>query len=627
VRVLRAHLVAALQGIPALSTTHRVNDRAAGPAGQLARLRRRARALVRMRRLYLLRARLFIAPTEPQRLFVLTVVIGAACGLAAVAFHLLIRLLESQLIERALAAPGKTWIAWTVLTPTLGGLVCGVLLQYAFPQARGSGIPEVKVSYAQRGRALRLRDSAAKFGLAALQIGSGGSLGREGPTVHICAGIASLFGRLAQVSHVSVRRLLPVGAAAGVAAAFNAPIAAVTFTIEEIVGDLDKTVLSGVIVAAAIAAVIERSVLGAHPVFALPHEYGLEHASSLLVYALLGIAAALVAVVFNGGLLRLRQAFRELRLVPAWAKPGIGGAVTGLLAVAAMLWLGARGVTGGGYGTLEGALRGELAPRALLLLGAMKLVATLFGYSSGGAGGLFAPSLFIGGMLGGAFGALDAGLLGHADSVPGSFALVGMGAVFAGSIRAPITSVLILIEMTGDYGLILPLMIANMIAYGLAHRLQPTPIYDALLEQDGVHLRATRGLGVLEQVALEQVLAGKSAWVRFAESTRASELVSARTTQEVYPVLEETSGRLLGLITDEELDLLADERELQPWLSAGDLMRPAVAVRLRDDLRTALETMLAHDLRRLPVTDQEDRFVGLIDESVIARAYLRGHTA
>ncbi len=594
--------------------------------GLSAGLRQRLRTLSRMRRLNWLRARLRFAPSEAQRLFVLTALIGVCCGLAAVAFHLLIRLLEMDLIERALAAPGPAQIAWTILTPTLGGLACGVLLQYVAPRARGSGIPEVKATFAQRGRELSLRDALGKFGIGALQIGSGASLGREGPTVHICASIASRLGRWAGLAPRSIRRLLPVGAAAGIAAAFNAPLAAVTFTIEEIVGDLDKTVLSGVIVAAAIAAVIERSVLGEHPVFEITRAYGLQHASSLLVYALLGIAAGLAAVVFTDSLLALRKRFGRARFLPGWSKPAVGGLVAGTLAVVALRAFSSHGVTGGGYATLEEALNGQLLTRAMLALCAMKIVATVFCYSSGGAGGIFAPALFIGGMLGGSFGALDTLLLGHADTMIGGFTLVGMGAFFAGSIRAPITSVLIIAEMTGDYALVLPLMIANSIAYGLAHRLRPAPIYEALLEQDGIRLRATTGMHVLENVQLEQAIGPDSSIVSFDETTPAHALARARTKQEVYPVVERATGRLVGLITDEELDLLAAERGLEHFLNASDVMRPPIAVRRRDDLRTALETMLAHGLRRLPVVDDEQRVTGFVDEATLAHAYLRGNT-
>ncbi|MBA3948056.1 MAG: chloride channel protein, partial [Herpetosiphonaceae bacterium] len=233
--------------------------------------------------------------TERQRVFALTVVIGAFCGLAAVAFHLAISLAEQLLINRAMAATAPSWLFWTIATPTLGALLSGILLAYVVPDARGSGIPQVKVAYVIKGGELPFRQVIGKFVIGVLQIGSGASLGREGPTVQICAGIASLLGRSAALPRRSLRRLLPVGAAAGIAAAFNAPIAAVTFTIEEVVGDLDQTVLSGVIVAAALAAAIERSVLGTHPVFEIPQGYGLHDASSLLLYGVLGLIAVPVS--------------------------------------------------------------------------------------------------------------------------------------------------------------------------------------------------------------------------------------------------------------------------------------------------------------------------------------------
>jgi len=282
---------------------------------------RRLRARLRLgrpkwRRANMAALRLFlrVLPSERQRVFALTLVIGVLCGLVAVAFHLAIRYTEGQLIGRAMAAPGHSWIWWTILTPLLGGLLSGVLLQYVFPEARGSGIPQVKVAYAVKGGKLSfIHSTVGKFLVGTLQIGSGASLGREGPTVQICAGIASLLGRVAALSKDNLRRLLPVGVAAGIAAAFNAPIAAVTFTVEEVVGDLDQTVLSGVIIAAALAAAIERGVLGEHPVFDVPSGYGLQHTSSLLFYALLGVVGAIVSLAFTESLLKLRGWFQHLK--------------------------------------------------------------------------------------------------------------------------------------------------------------------------------------------------------------------------------------------------------------------------------------------------------------------------
>lgn len=425
---------------------------------------------------------------ESRHLFGLTLVIGAICGLLAVAFHLAIRGAERLMIDRALVAPDPAWKILTVLTPTLGGIVAGVVLTYAVPGARGSGIPQVKEAFATHGGRIRMRDAVGKFFVGAFQIGSGASLGREGPTVHICAGAASAVARFTAQPPANVRRLMPVGVAAGIAAAFNAPVAAVTFTIEEIVGTLDQSVLSGVVVAAAVAAVIERGILGTHPVIELTQHYGLDHVSSLPLYAALGVVAAGVSVLFTDGLLLTRQAFRSARRIPTFLHPAAGGLVTGLLAVAVLEGLGTTGVTGGGYATLGRALDGQLGARVLVALCGVKLVATVASYSSGGAGGIFAPSLFIGAMLGGAVGHLDVWALGHEQRQLGAFALVGMGAVFAGVIRAPITSVLIIFEMTGGYGLVLPLMLANTTSYVLARQLRPVPIYEALLAQDGVRL-------------------------------------------------------------------------------------------------------------------------------------------
>ena len=577
-------------------------------------------------RAFALRAELRIAPTEPQRIFILTLVIGGVCGLVAVGYHEAIRATSKQLIERALAAPGWEWIPWTIATPALGGAICGILLQYVFPGARGSGIPQVKVAYASRSGKVPLRDAVGKFLVGTLQLGSGGSLGLEGPTVQICAGIASTLARVVRFSPQNRRRLIPVGAAAGIAAAFNAPIAAVTFTIEEVVGQLDQTVLSGVIIAAACAAVIERSVLGENPVFTVRQHYGLSDPRSLALYAGLGVAAAIASVAFTDGLLKVRAAFARTKRVPLWAQPAVGGAVTGALAAFAIGVLHTRGVTGGGYDVLERALSGSLAVRVMLVMCVVKLIATVFSYSSGGAGGIFAPSLFIGAMLGGAFGSLDKTLFRHDDI--GAFALVGMGAVFSATIRAPMTSVLIIVEMTSGYSLILPLMIANMSAYVIARKWRPEPIYEALLAQDGVHLHNRAILSTLEVLRLDQLLARANQFACLTPSSHPSEMVkqmSAHHDQKVFPIVIDDAGarKLIGLVSSDEISLLQNEPELELIVTASDIMRAPVSVRAHDDMRTVFELMRAEGLRELPVVDDNDCVIGLVDEADVAQVYLK----
>jgi CIC family chloride channel protein len=429
-------------------------------------------------------------PNERQRLLAITIVAGGICGLVACAFHLSSTWLYGLMIDRATSAPGHAWIWWTILTPAVGGLVAGLGLTYWVPAAAGSGIPQVKTAYTFRAGAITMKETIGKFVLCAFQLGSGASLGVEGPTVQICAGVSSFLARMARLSPTNQKRMTSVGMAAGIAAAFNAPIAAVTFTLEELIGSLDQTMLSGVIVAAALAAVVEHYILNSHPIFFVPRlqTYTLTKDSSLVWYALLGLLAAFVSVAFTDSLLWLRKWFRGLSHIPKWVEPAIGGAATGSFAVVAIMFFHLTGIAGNPYPTLTLALLGGLPVTAMAALCLLKLAATVTSYSSGGSGGIFAPALFMGGMLGGAVGYLDVTVFHHpADSI-GAFAVVGMGAVFAGIVRAPMTSILIIFEMTDGYGLVLPLMIANMSAFALARHWRHTPVYEALLLQDGIDL-------------------------------------------------------------------------------------------------------------------------------------------
>ena len=409
-------------------------------------------------------------PNERQRLLVFTIVAGALCGLAAVAFHISVTRLYGLLIDRAAAAPGLASTVWTILTPALGGMIVGLGLSYWIPAAAGSGIPQVKTAYTLRYGAISLKEAVGKFVLCAIQLGSGASLGVEGPTVQICAGVSSWLARVARLSPINSKRMTSVGMAAGIAAAFNAPIAAITFTLEELIGALDQTMLSGVIVAAAIAAVVEHTILGANPIFHVPRlqTYTLTNASSLLW---------------------LRAWFRRFNTVPRWLHPALGGAATGFLALVGIKMFHVNGIAGDPYKTLTQSLLGNLPVATMSALCIVKLAATVMSYSSGGSGGIFAPSLFLGGMLGGAVGYLDVTVFHHSADSVGAFAVVGMGAVFAGIVRAPMTSILIIFEMTGGYGLVLPMMIANISAFVLARYWRRTAIYDALLLQDGIDLR------------------------------------------------------------------------------------------------------------------------------------------
>ncbi|MFO0683385.1 MAG: chloride channel protein [Sandaracinus sp.] len=586
----------------------------------------RARAVFDRVRARAVAASLRLAPSEPQRIFALTILLGVACGLVAVAFHEAIRGAQALLIDRALVGGPSTAIVVLLVVPAAGGLCAGAFLHWVMPTAAGSGIPQVKTAYALDTSGARLRDAVGKFVVCVLQLGSGASLGREGPTVQICAGLATSLSRWLALSPANLRRLIPVGAAAGVAAAFNAPIAAVTFTIEEIVGTLDQTVLSGVVVAAALAAVVEHSILGENPVLHAPVGAGLHHASSLPFYALLGACAAFASIAFTDLLLSVRTWARKPGPVPMWARPGVGGLVTGLLAIVAVLLVDEQGIAGGGYATLTDALSGRLALHVLALLAVLKLLATVSSYASGGAGGIFAPTLFVGAMLGGLVGGLDVAVLGHVPQEEmTSFALVGMGAVFAGVIRAPITSVLIVFEMTGGYGLVLPLMIANSVAYVVARRLRPTPIYEALLAQDGIVLPH----GTVMRASLQSIpvrAAMTTALETMAASLRVSEAASiaARHGHATYPVLDE--GRFIGLMSEARIQrTLAEGKGDVP---IGTVARRKEYCTPEEPLLRAVTRMTRLGVRQLPVLDaQTHALVGLLAASDVLRAQVRAEAS
>jgi len=489
---------------------------------------------------------------ENQKIYILTLLIGGLCGLAAVSFHLLLDFFQSHVIYAA-AATAHWWrIPALIIIPVVGGLIAGAGLYFLAPEARGSGIPQVKASFYLDGGRIPSRVIPGKMFLAAINIGAGASLGREGPTVQICAAIASVLGRMFAISRRRLQSLVPIGAAAGLAAAFNTPIAAVTFTLEEIIGDAASRPLGSIVIAAVIASVVERAILGEHPVFSVP-TYKLHDPYELIFYAVLGLIAGLAAVAFNESLLRLRAFFRKQRMTPQWATPGVGGLILGVAGLGALLLTGSASVFGVGYGQLAAQLQTSLPLKMLIILGAFKLAATVVSYSSGSSGGIFGPSLYIGGMVGGAVGLLTQFALGGRHIQPEAFALVGMGAVFAGVVRAPVTSIIMIFEMTNNYSIILPLMIANITSYVVAIELSPKPIYDALLTQDGIRLpqeeqQALRQIPVSDAMTKEVVTVDDGISVN--EAFRYVQALPER--RHAYPVVD-GAGRLVGLFTLNDL--------------------------------------------------------------------------
>jgi CIC family chloride channel protein len=412
---------------------------------------------------------------ENHLTLILSLLIGALVGLVVVAFILL----TGRLAARMYPAGGSGWRR--ILVPTFGSLITGYLLWRFFPSARGSGIPQTKAALFIHDGRITFRTVAGKFLCCSASLATGMALGREGPSVQIGAGLASVIARNSGLSSKQVKALVPVGCSAALAAAFNTPIAAVLFSLEEIMGDLNATVLGTAVLSSATSWMVLHLVLGDDPLFHVTG-YRLINPWELAVYAVLGVVGGLGSTVFVKLLLYLREWFARLPRKTVWLQPVAGGLTVGIMGYFA------PNVMGVGYNFVEQVLNGDVVLKTVVVLGVLKIIATTMCYSSGNAGGIFGPSLFIGAMMGAGVGSIAHTLFPSVTAGPGAYALVGMGTAFAGIVRTPLTSVIMIFEVTRDYTIIVPLMVSNLIAYFISSRLQKVPIYEALAEQDGIHL-------------------------------------------------------------------------------------------------------------------------------------------
>jgi len=527
---------------------------------------------------------------EDQVFLVLALVIGALTGLAVVSFILL----TERAGMRLYPAGGDRWRR--VLFPVVGSLGIGYLLFRYFPNARGSGVPQTKAAlFAREGR-ITLRTVLGKFFCTSATLASGIPLGREGPSVQVGAGIASVLGRFLGLRPEKVKALLPVGAAAAIAAAFNTPLAAVLFALEEIVSDLNAPILGSVVLASATSWLVLRMLLGNNPLFKVP-QYQLVHPLEFAIYAVLGVAGGLVSVAFTKLLLDMRDRFLRFPQKTVWFQPVAGGLVVGLMG-----WFVPQ-VLGVGYSYVGDVLNGRMAFNLMVLLVVLKLLAVTTSYASGNAGGIFGPALFIGAMLGGAVGTVAHHLLPAHTATPGAYALVGMGAVFAGIVRAPMTSVVMIFEMTQDYAVIVPLMIANLVSLFISSRLQRQPIYEALAVQDGIHLptaetRHRHGQRQVTRIthAATQLLPSEITVNEALERVRASEFRTWLVTDR---------RGVIGVINLPTLEREAAEGAAK---QLGEIVSGLVFPHVHPDqgLDLALERMGANQIEILPVVSRAD---------------------
>ena len=578
-------------------------------------------------------------------------VVGLAAGLVGAAFFAAIEYTQHLLLERLagyrpLRASGETFLELgrsgtfhpilLVFLPAIGGLLCGLIARFV-PEVRGGGADGMIETFHHRAGVVRRRVIWAKWLASLCTLGTGGAGGREGPTMLIGGALGSTVGGILGVSNRERRILLIAGVAAGIAAVFRTPLGAALLAVEILYRDgfesdaLIPSVLASVVSYSVVIALFGESTLFTHaPRFPLVIGH-------LWLYALLALLVALMAAVFLRVFREVRTLFRKLP-GPEWLRPAVGGLLLGGLCVPIIAFVGSRihesgqglGILGGGYGAVQMAISGAnfLSPgwnsvALLLLLSFVKLLASSLTIGSGGSAGDFAPSLAVGGLLGGAFGRAAQLLLHDPRLDAGAFALVGMGAFYGGIAHTPLAALVLVCEMAGNYDLLVPLMLAQGIAFVA---LRKRSLYEAQVptQRDSPVHREALMLDLLKGLLVRDVASLGRPYVSLTPAIRGDamlSLVRETTWQDVFPVLD-AAGAMIGLISAETMHVMAVEQRDADWIVAADIMQTPVSIRATDNLRTATQRMIESELRELPVVDENQHIIGFLDEAEITQAYL-----
>ncbi|MFC1561904.1 chloride channel protein [candidate division KSB1 bacterium] len=550
----------------------------------------------------------------------LAVIIGVIGGLGAVGFRYIIRIFQliafgewTYTIQHVGSLP---WY-WKLCVPALGGLIVGLLIHFFAKEAKGHGVPEVMEAVIYRQGLIRPRVSIIKALASAICIGSGGSVGREGPIVQIGSSLGSTLGQIIKANPQVMRILVSCGAAAGIAATFNAPIAGALFAVEIILGDFGISRFSPIVISSVMATVISRHFFGDTPAFIIT-AYELVSPWELIFYAVLGLLAGIISIAFIKSLYGCEDFFNSIRL-PGYLKPALGGFVIGGIGILF------PHIFGVGYETIGEALKGNIVWYILLALVFLKILATSLTIGSGGSGGIFAPSLFIGAMMGGVIGIIVHTLFPSITANSGAYALVAMGAIVAGSTHAPLTAILILFELTNDYQIILPLMISCMISTLLSTRLHKDSIYTLKLRRRGIDIYRIWELNILKNLKVKDFMITEVKVVK--DNTTLPVLLDnvVNSTHSCFFVTNSINGELEGVITVHDLRALFMERELPSNLIiAKDIVNPDItSVFPEDNLDLVMKLFSKKNIDEIPVIENMHtrNIIGQIDRRTVIEAY------
>ncbi len=546
---------------------------------------------------------------ETQRFLLLSIVIGIFSGLVVVCFHISIEFMNWTLIE----TPGHRGWWWTVLWPALGGGVASLLVTFWFRPARGSGVNNTKAALYVSDGYVPFNGVVGKFVASTISIGSGNPMGPEDPALQMGAGVASLLGRLFHLPREHMRLIAPIGAAAGIGAAFNTPITAVLFVMEEVVAAWNAGVLGSIVLSAVSAVVVSRHFLGDEPLFQVPR-FRLTDPTELIVYAAMGVVGGVFSAWFTRYVTRLRQRVANLPRERRYAMPVAAGLMVGV----AGIWV--PDILGAGYGAVDSALHDRFPWEVLLLLGAVKLLTTALCFSSGTPGGMFAPTLFVGAMIGGGIGGLASLFWPFPTSSAGAYVLVGMGTFFAGLFRAPMTSIFMVFEVSATYVIILPVMVANTISYLISRHMQPKSLFHLVAQQDGLNLPSVEEQREAPSLSVEDAMRGGRGRVLEANA-RVSEALERMRAGNLEQCLVVAGWGQWSWITRRDLDRVVEAGGGQETIEKAIPLR--AVIRLYPDLTldSALRQLASYPI--LPVSSRANpnQLLGTMTLDDVHRAY------
>ncbi len=551
-----------------------------------------------------------------------SLIVGIGAGLGAVVFKTLVDSAQKFTFEDV-----GGWLSmiapWhLVIIPMVGGLITGPIIYRFAREAKGHGVPEVMEAVALRGGKIRPQVGLVKAVASAICIGTGGSVGSEGPIAQIGSALGSTIGQVFKLSEERTKTLVACGAAGGIAAIFNAPIAGAIFAMEVILNRINTVYFGAVVISAVAADAVAHMFIGNNRTFLIP-QYKMESPWELLLYALLAIIAAFASVGFSRILYWSEDVFEKIKM-PEWLKPALGGLLLGLLGL--VTYKTANGIPrvyGVGYETITPALFGEMAAHVTLLLFLLKLLATLFTLGSGGSGGIFAPSLFMGSMLGASYGKWTSSVFPNIAGGSGAYALVGMAAFFSGATHAPMTAILILFEMTNNYQLILPLMLTTVLSTFISRVLSKDSIYTLKLTRKGIQLSDTVDIDVMQGVNVEEVMTRDFDFVTLDMTLKDLDDLFIKSHKHGYPVVS-AEQNLVGVVTVTDLDQVRQTGTLKGKFVADIATTQGLMVTYPDEpMWKALYRMGAHNIGRLPVLEKEGsrKIIGVVRRHDIIKAY------